>query len=155
MRMGKDRVEVDEEKVKAIREWPTPKNASKVGSFHALASFCRRFIKDFTTIAVPLNDLVKNPIAFERGGTQEKVFKELKGKLTNAPSLILPNFVKTFEIKCDASGLDIGAILMQDGKPLMCFSEKLSGASLNYFTYDKELFALVHALEVWDGQENL
>jgi len=121
--VGKNGVEVDEEKVKVIRDWPTPQNASDVRSFHGLASFYRRFIKDFSTIAAPFN--------------------ELKNKLTNAPLLVLPNFDKTFEIECDASGLGIGAVLMQDGKPVMYFSEKLNGAALNYPTYDKELFALV------------
>ena len=67
----------------------------------------------------------------------QNAFNELKNKLTNAPLLILPNFDKTFEIGCDASGLGICAFLMHDGKPVMYFSEKLNGAALNYPTYDK------------------
>ena len=98
-------------------------------------------MKDFSSLAAPLTEVIKKNVGFRWGEEQEK--------LTNAPLLSLPNFSKTFEIECDASGIDIGVVLMQEGRPIAYFSEKLNGAALNYPTFDKELYALVWALQTW------
>ncbi|RDX68177.1 Retrovirus-related Pol polyprotein from transposon 17.6, partial [Mucuna pruriens] len=93
--------------------------------------------KNFSSIVAPLNELLKKDVVFKWDD------------LTNAPVLCLPNFDNTFEIECDASGVGIEAVLMQESKPIAYFSEKLSGAALNYSTYDKKLYALVRTLQSW------
>ncbi|RDX64709.1 Retrovirus-related Pol polyprotein, partial [Mucuna pruriens] len=106
-------VEVDEEKEKAIKEWPTPKTLSEMRSFQGLDSFYRRFVKDFSTLATLLTEIVKKSVGFKWEEEQEREFNSLKEKLTNAPLLLLPNFTKYFEIESDASSIGIRAILMQ------------------------------------------
>jgi hypothetical protein len=123
-------------------------NVSQVQSFHGLAGFYRHFVKDFSTIATPLNELTKKGVEFVWGAAQDNAFDELKRLLTSAPLLALPDFPKQFEIECDASGIGIGGVLLQEGRPIAYFFEKLCGARLNYPVYDKELYALVRVLEV-------
>ena len=128
---------MDESKVEAIKNWPTSVNVSQVRSFHGLAGFYRRFVKHFSTIAAPLNELTKKGVEFVWGKSQETAFQELKKCLTSAPLLGLPDFHKSFEIECDASGIGTGGVLMQEGKPIAYFSEKLDGAQLNYYVMTK------------------
>jgi hypothetical protein len=109
--------------------------------------FYHRFVKNFSTIVAPLNELTKKGVPFSWGTRQENAFDMLKDKLTHAPLLQLPDFNKTFELECDASGIGLGGVLLQERKPVAYFSEKLSGPVLNYSTYDKGLYALVRCLE--------
>jgi len=148
--ISKNGVHVDLEKFKAIQKWPTPKSVGDIRSFHGLASFYRRFVPNFSTLALPLNELVKKNVAFTWGERQEQAFVLLKEKLTKAPILALLDFSKTFELECDASDVGVGAVLLQRGHPIAYFSEKLHGAALNYPTDDKELYTLVRALQTWE-----
>ena len=105
-------IEVDEEKVRAIKEWPMPKRIIEVRSFHGLASFYKHFVKDFSTFAAPLTEIIKKSVGFKWGDEQEHAFNTIKERLCSTPLLALPDFSKTFEIECDAFGVGIGIVLI-------------------------------------------
>jgi hypothetical protein len=80
-------------------------------------------MRDFNTIAAPLNDLTKKGVLFRWGVAQDQAFHTLIDMLTHALLLQLPDFSKAFEFESDASGIGIGGMLHQEGKPVAYFSE--------------------------------
>ena len=99
-------VHINESTIEAIKTWTQPTNLQQVRSFLGLTGFYYHFVKDFSTIAAPLHALSKKNAPFVWGPWQSTAFDELKSLLTHAPILALPNFDKTFEVHCDASGTD-------------------------------------------------
>lgn len=86
-----------------INSWPIPKSIHDVRSFHGLASFYRRFIKNFSSVAAPLTDCIKGD-KFQWTEQAQKSFDHLKQLLTETPVLALPNFDQVFEVNCDLCG---------------------------------------------------
>ncbi|KAM1375706.1 hypothetical protein ACFX2F_037527 [Malus domestica] len=120
-------IEVDKSKIDLVRHLPSPTSVRKVRSFLGHAGFYHRFIKDFSKVAQLLCRLLQKDVTFEFNEACTASFNQLKELLTTAPIIIPPNWSLPFELMCDASDYTLGA--------------------LNYSTTEKELLAVVFALD--------
>ena len=113
-----------------------------------LTGYFRKFIRNYGLIAAPLTNLLRKD-AFKWTVEGNSAFQHLKAAVMNPPVLALPDFSKPFIIECDASGVGIGAVLMQGQRPIAFHSQALKGRSLHLSTYEKEFLALVTAVKRW------
>ena len=144
---------MNDDKVKAILEWPTPKTVCGVHSFLGLANFYRRFIKDYAQVARPLNDLTKKDQAFEWKELQQTAFDTLKQRCTTAPVLAFPDIDKQFHLETDALDFTTSTVLsiLKDEKwhPVAYSLHSMSPEEHNYPIADKEMLSVIRSLEEW------
>lgn len=126
-------------------------NAENVRQFLGLTGFYRRFIRHYAKIALPLYRLTRDQVPRQWGAEEQRAFEELKRAVASAPTLVLPDHSLDFQLNTDASDFAIGAVLSQDRgqglQPVAFASRKLNSAERNYPTYEKELLAVVWALQ--------
>jgi len=151
--VGRDGVRMMEDKVKAVAEWPEPKNVRDVRAFLGTTGYYRKFIKDFSRISSPLSELTKESVKFSWGPDQQKAFRRLKRAMQEGPVLALPDPNLPFVVHTDASGFATGAVLQQDqGKglqPIAFMSKKMLDAETRYPVHEQELLAIINSLSNW------
>ena len=140
---------MDPAKIEAVVSWEVPKNVKDIRSFLGLASYYRRFVGGFSSIARPMTQLLKKGVPFEWSSECQAGFKLLKEKLTSAPILALPDGLEDFVVYTDASASGLGCVLQQRGRVISYASRQLKSGEVNYPTHDLELAAVVHALKIW------
>lgn len=146
----------DPEKVEAIINFPTPTNRKELKRFLGTATWYRRFVPNFSTVAGPLNKLTSNgkkspPFVWSQEA--DAAFNALKESLVSAPVLSCPDYSLPFEVHTDASNYGVGAMLTQtlNGKehPIAYMSRSLTGAEKNYSITERETLAVLTAVEHW------
>ena len=116
-----------------------------------LASYYRRFIKNFSQIATPLYNLLKKDINYEWTEERQQVFQQLKNRLISAPLLAYPDFDKSFILFTDASLAALGAVIEQMGEdghrhPIAYASRSTNTAERKYSSTELECAAVVWAI---------
>ncbi len=145
-------IRMDPVKIARIAEWPMPAKKQQLQSFLGFTNFYRCFIKGYSKVIKPMTQLTGNDL-WKWGTAQQNMFEELKRLLAEEVVLAIPTEEGKFRIEVDASKGAIGAVLSQeqDGKwcPVAFLSKSLTVMEQNYEIYDKELLAIMLALDEW------
>jgi len=144
-------VEIDPDKIKAIKDLPPPTDVKKLQSFLGMAGWCRRFIYSYALVTSPLTDLLRKNQPWIWGPAQERAFNNVKDTIMSGPILIQSNWSKPFNLETDASNYGIGAVLFQEQEgmthPISFISRKLTSTEINYSTREKEFLAILWGCE--------
>jgi len=145
--VGRDGVHCDPEKIAVVQDWPHPQTVTEVRSFLGFATYYRKFIPEFSTIASPLTNLTRKDVGWEWTVDCEAAFRALKNSLMYSPVLAYPRMEGQYILDTDASNTGIGGVLsqIQDGeeKVVAYGSKTLSKSQRDYCTTYKELWAVV------------
>lgn len=148
--IGGEGVEADQSKIAAMTSWPTPTTVKSLRGFLGLTGYYRRFVRGYGIISKPLTNLLKKG-AFHWTEETQAAFEKLKTAMCQTPVMGIPNFNKNFVVETDACMSGAGAVLMQEGRPLSFFSKAFSPRNMGLSTYEKELLAVVLAVNKWRG----
>jgi len=150
--IGKDGIQPDPTKVSAIQQFPIPTNLTILRGFLGLASYYRRFVKDFAKKAAPLHQLMRKDQPFIWTEKCQEAFEQLKQHLISPPILIYPDFEKPFFLYTDASSFGLGAVLTQKDNEkkehvIAYASRRTNEHERNYYATELECLAVVWAIQ--------
>ncbi len=138
-------VQPDSEKIRAIQDMPPPVDKKGVERLLGTINYLAKFIPNMSSITHPIRELLKSDNKFSWGEPQVKAFSEIKQVLSAAPVLAYFDVKKPVMITCDASQSGLGALLLQDNKPIAYASRALTNPETRYAQIEKELLAVVFA----------
>ncbi|KAL5861508.1 hypothetical protein ACOSQ4_002804 [Xanthoceras sorbifolium] len=141
-------VAADNKKIQGMVDWPTPKSIKALRGFLGLTGYYRKFVRGYGIISKPLTNLLRKG-EFIWNEEAEMAFQNLKVAMTTTPVLALPDFQQPFVLETDACDTGIGAVLMQQDRPIAYISKSLPNRKKGLSTYEKELLAIVYAVQKW------
>ncbi|KAI8511935.1 hypothetical protein Bbelb_110350 [Branchiostoma belcheri] len=145
--VSKQGIQPDPANTEKVRHWPTPTSTAEVRAFLGLASYYRKFVRNFAHIADPLVALTRKHVRFAWDDACQKAFDSLRAALVTPPVLAYPDFTSPLTLYTDASNTAIGAVLTHPddlGEHVISYASKtLSKQERNWSTYDRELWAIV------------
>jgi len=150
--IGPDGIKMEEEKVKGMLDWPTPKCVKDIQKFLGLANYYRQFIESFAFIARSLHNMVKKNQKWDWTERQEKAFRKLKDQFTKELVLAAPDLDKKMRMKVDVSNYAMEGVLSMECKdklwrPVTFLFKSLNKMERNYEIHDKEMLAIIRGLE--------
>ena len=143
--LNSEGVKPDPTKVRAIKDMPAPIDKKGVERLLGTINYLAKFIPNMSTITHPVRSLLKSDAIFEWEEPQEKAFQEIKEVLSKHPVLAYFDVTKPITISCDASQSGLGAVILQDSKPIAYASRALTDTETRYAQIEKELLAIVFA----------
>ena len=147
-------MEIEEEKMEGVLKWLTPQCVRNVKKFLGLANYYRRFVKDFTKVALPMNRLTRKDEKWRWEEEQQAAFEQLKAVFTIRPVLATPELDKEFRVEADVSKFATGGVLSikcEDNlwRPMAFISKAFNETERNYEIHDKEMLGVIRCLEAW------
>ena len=140
-------IRIDPDKAKAIREMPKPNDIEGVQRLNGFVNYLAKFLPRLADSMEPIRRLTRKNEPWNWTKEQDKAFEEVQKMVTEAPILSYYNPSSPLAIQCDASQKGLGAALLQNGKPVAYASRALSDAETRYAQIEKEMLAIVYALE--------
>ena len=132
-------IKPQEKKIDAILQLTEPRNKRQLRKFIGMLNYYRDMIPGKASLCAPLNKLTSKNVPFTWTNVHKEAFKKTKRAFAQAVLLSFPDFEKPFDVYADASGLQLGGIIMQDAKIIACYSRTLSKAQQNYTTFARSV----------------
>jgi hypothetical protein len=145
--ISQDGIRPDVKKVEAIKAIAPPKTRRQLRSFIGMINFYRDVWKKRSHLLAPMTKLMSTKIPFKWTDEEQKAFDEIKNHISAESLLTYPNFDIPFDVYTDASDRQLGAVILQEGKPIAHFSRTLNPAQRNYTVTDKETLSIVELLK--------